>query len=225
MKKKQKKKYRLKVKRLFILILFLILLFFTIKYLINKPISNILIKGNHVLKDQEIIEYLNLENYPSILKYSKKNLANKLEKHIFIKDAEIQKKGSKLVITVEENYPLFYDINKKTTILSDKRTDEYIFDTPVLINYVPEKIYEELLVELNILNKNILNRISEIEYKPNDVDEKIFLLKMTDDNYVYITIGKFKSLNKYVDIVSNFVNKKGILYLDSGEYFKIIDNN
>lgn len=71
---------------------------------------------------------------------------------------------------------------------------------------------------------DILKRISEIEYNPNNVDSERFLLTMNDNNYVYLTLYKFESINSYIDIVKNLENKKGILYLDSGEYFKIMEN-
>ena len=47
---------------------------------------------------------------------------------------------------------------------------------------------------------------------------------MNDGNYVYITLDKFSNINSYVDIIKNFENKKGILYLDYGNHFTIIDN-
>ena len=44
---------------------------------------------------------------------------------------------------------------------------------------------------------------------------------MNDNNEVYITISRVDLLNKYIDIVKKLNNKKGILYLDSGNYFEI----
>ena len=44
---------------------------------------------------------------------------------------------------------------------------------------------------------------------------------MNDGNMVYITIPRMDLLNKYVSIVKQLDNKNGILYLDSGNYFKI----
>ena len=46
---------------------------------------------------------------------------------------------------------------------------------------------------------------------------------MSDGNYVYLTLEKFEVIDNYVDIIKTFNNKKGILYLDSGEYFKIME--
>ena len=65
--------------------------------------------------------------------------------------------------------------------------------------------------------------MSEIEYSPNDVDEERFFILMNDGNYVYLTLNKFLSINKYTDMIKSFENKKGILYLDSGEYFDMFD--
>ena len=50
---------------------------------------------------------------------------------------------------------------------------------------------------------------------------------MNDGNFVYLTLAYFDKMNSYVnihlDIVSKYGNKKGIVYLDSGEYFKILE--
>ena len=78
---------------------------------------------------------------------------------------------------------------------------------------------------MGLLNKDILIRISEIKYDPNDIDNERFYLTMNDGNYVYLTLNKFDKINNYLEIVKTFNNKKGILYLDSGEYFEIFDEN
>ena len=44
---------------------------------------------------------------------------------------------------------------------------------------------------------------------------------MTDSNYVYITLSKIDKVNKYNSIVQKLENKKGIIYLDSGDYVEI----
>ena len=44
---------------------------------------------------------------------------------------------------------------------------------------------------------------------------------MVDGNEVYITISKMDKLNKYLSIIEKLDNKKGILYLDSGNYLEI----
>ena len=44
---------------------------------------------------------------------------------------------------------------------------------------------------------------------------------MNDGNEVYITLNKTKELNSYTKIKKQIGEKKGILYLDSGNYFEI----
>ena len=44
---------------------------------------------------------------------------------------------------------------------------------------------------------------------------------MKDGNEVYITLNKINELNNYTKIKRQLGDKKGILYLDSGNYFEI----
>ena len=121
------------------------------------------------------------------------------------------------------NYPLFYDSDKKKTILLNKKKTTEKLNAPLLINYVPDTIYNLFLEKMSSLDYDTIKRISEIKYDPNEVDEERFLLTMSDGNYVYLTLEKFEVIDNYVDIIKTFNNKKGILYLDSGEYFKIME--
>ena len=70
-------------------------------------------------------------------------------------------------------------------------------------------------------NTTVINRIAEIEYKPNDVDSKRFYLLMNDGNSVYLTLDDFFKINNYVDALKTLNGKKGILYWDSGNYFEV----
>lgn len=66
-------------------------------------------------------------------------------------------------------------------------------------------------------------KISEIEYKPNEIDKERFLFTMIDSNYVYINISRMEKINKYNTIVNELEGKKGIIHLDSGDYIEIKD--
>ena len=78
--------------------------------------------------------------------------------------------------------------------------------------------------KFSYVNKEVLQKISEIEYTPNDVDDERFKLMMNDGNIVYITLTKVKKINKYNSIYSSMNGKKGIIYLDSGDYIEIKEN-
>ena len=75
--------------------------------------------------------------------------------------------------------------------------------------------------KFNLVNKDILLQISEINYLPVNVDKERFYLSMNDGNYVYITLTKIKRLNKYGEIKEELQGKNGIVYLDSGNYIEI----
>ena len=200
------------------MILFIIKLF-------NTNIINIYISGNEYLTDQQIIDISKLSDYPSTINNLSFSIKKRLQKNIYISDAKVKKNIflNKIYIKIEENYPLFYSQDDKKTILYNGEKIEKTENIMVVTNIIPQKLYDEFLNKLRKIDINILNRISELKYSPNEVIEERFFLLMNDGNYVYITLDKFLTLNKYLDIVKSFNNKKGILYLDSGEYFDIFD--
>ena len=118
---------------------------------------------------------------------------------------------------------MFYDSSSNKTILYDGTKTKTNVNCAVLINYIPNTIYNDFIDKIKMVDRNILNRVSEIKYDPNSVDEERFLLTMNDGNYVYLTLINFEKINNYVEILKNFENKKGILYLDSGEYFQVYE--
>ena len=117
--------------------------------------------------------------------------------------------------------------------------DKTIIELADLTNYPPylntyfSNIKKKLLENEYIKSVNIKRTLSrkiyiEIEeynpiciYAPNEVDKERFLLYMIDSNYVYITLSKIDKINKYNSIVQELDNKKGIIYLDSGDYVEI----
>lgn len=223
-KKTKVKKRRILFGRLFLVLVILFLIIYLFFHLFQFPIKNIYIKGSKILTDQEIIEILGIQNYPSIFSKSSSEMKRKLEKNIHIKKAKVEKRYFREVrITIVDNIPLFYDNNKHKTILSDKTEINDQLSAPILMNYIPDTIYDLFLSKIQKLKRTTIKRISEIKYDPNDVDEERFLLYMSDGNYVYLTLEKFEVIDDYVNIIKKVDQKKGILYLDSGEYFKIME--
>ena len=223
--KSKNRKRKLNKKRLFgALILFFLLSFIIVK-IFNSNIKNIYVKGNELLTDQEIIDIAGIEDYPSSINNLSVTLESRLEKNQYILEANVTKSNltSKITIEVKENYPLFYYQTENKTILYNKDKVTEKFTTPTVINQIPNTVYDKFLKAMKKVKKNILYRMSEIEYAPNEVDEERFFILMNEGNYVYLTLDKFLAINKYIDMVKSFGNKKGILYLDSGEYFDIFD--
>lgn len=238
----QKKRVkRIKVRKInfrkvfFVLILFSLNTFLLIK-IINNKIKNIYIINNDInsiFKDQYIIDVAGINNYPSLIETSTSKIKERLEKNTFIKNAKVYKKGLyEIYIEIKENSILFYNSSNNTYVLEDKSEITYddianlypklitnIPIVPTLVNYVPEKIYDNLIVQMSSVDDSILNHISEIRYAPNNVDDERFLFTMSDGNYVYITPNRMNLMNKYLDIVTKVDNKKGTLFLDYGIYF------
>ena len=219
---KKKKKVRIRFTGILIILLLLYLLFYLVNYILDRRITNIYISGNYYLKDYEIISLAGLEDYPSNLKNSSKKISSNLENSIYILDAKVTKKFRKVYIEVKENRPLYYNKNTNKTVLSDKAETDNIYHVPTLLNYIPDTIIDNFIKSMNMLDIDILERISEIEYDPKNGDEYKFLLTMNDGNYVYLTLtgNSFKKLNSYPTMLKKFDGKKGILNLDYGNYLE-----
>ena len=190
------------------MILFLITLF--IYGIVNVKIKNIYISGNDFLSDQQIIDIANIKNYPNSLNNNSMTIKKRLENNTYILSAKVYKTGfiNKVHIKVEENYPLFYyqPENKYVLYNGDKIDDKSTVVT--VINKIPDTVYNKFLNLMQRINKDILNRMSEIEYKPNDVDDERFFILMNDGNYIYITLNRGLTLNKYFEMILSFDNKR-----------------
>lgn len=225
MAKKMKKKKKLKILPILVFLLIIFFVFIFVKFLLNSKIKNIYIYDNNLLSDQTIIELAKLETYPSFLKTSSSSIKKNIQKNQLVKDVKIKKKlFNQVHIYIEEKIVLFQTKDKKI-VLDDKSEIEYqeFVGVPILLNYVPDTIYADFIKEMSQLKENIRREISEIEYAPNNYDEARFLLYMNDGNYVYLTLTKFDSLNYYNEVYATLGGKKGILYLDSGNHFKIME--
>lgn len=222
MARKVRKKRKIKVKNVLLVLLFFIIILLGLAFLTDVKINNIVIKGNTLYSDWEIIEKAGLDDYPSSLKTLSRNIEKRLEEDDYIKNVDVERPSlTKVVINIKENLPLFYYLPAEKTILADKTEVSDNFPVPTVINYVPDNIYSDFLNSISSIDYDIVKRISEIKYDPNEVDEGRFLLTMNDGNYVYLTLNKFDKIDNYLDIIKEFDNKKGILYLDSGEYFEV----
>ena len=202
--------------------------YFEFNTLINTKIKNIYVIGNEVLKDYEIIELAKLENYPRILSISSSEMERRIKINPYVKDVDVKKRiGNQVYLYITEYKPLFYNTTTQNLILEGNKeliSETTFDDVPLLTNEISDsKIYEKLIKKFIKIDNHIKQRISEITYIPNDVDQERFLLSMNDGNYVYITLTKIEEVNYYLEIIPRLENKKGILYLDSGKYFEIIE--
>ena len=227
MAKKIVKKTKVKFVSLFIVLLVILGLFFGVRCILNIKTKNIIIKGNEYLNDDYIIELANIKDYPNFVLLKTKSREKDVVKSDYISSCKIKKKlGFILEVNIVENKALFYDTYKDKYILTNNEEsslDEIsnYFRVPRLLNYVPDKKYTKFIKGMSQVKDDALSKISDIEYQPNEFDKDRFLLYMDDGNMVYLTLTKFKMINRYNEVLSQLEGHKGILYLDSGNHFKI----
>ena len=217
-------KKKVNIKRIILVLLALIFVIFWIIYFIHRPLKNIYVSGNSIVPDKDILELSELSDYPPYINTYFMNIESNLLKNDYIKHISIKRKiPSKIYILVEEYKPIA--IYKDNLILSSKK----MVSNDYKINYVPyisneiDTIYDKFVESFSKVDSSVLFKISHIEYVPNDVDKERFVLYMIDSNYVYITLSKIEKINKYNSIVNKLEGKKGIIYLDSGDYVEIKD--
>lgn len=216
------KKRKLNIKRILLCLLVIVAIILLSYYISKLPIKNIYIIGNNIVSDKEIIEISGISDYPSIISTSSNKIENKLKQNIYIKDIEVKKKSfGKLYIYITEKKILCTYDNK--LILEDSNIIDNTYNItsyPILLSDI-SNIKDKFITKFSLINDEILLKISEIEYIPNDVDSERFTLKMNDGNLVYVTLSKIEKINKYNSIYSSLEGKKGIIYLDSGDYVEI----
>lgn len=228
MAKKKIKKKKIKLIPFFIFILILVSIGFSIKFFLDRPILNIVVTGNNYLNDDYIISKAKIGDYPSYLLTSTNEIEKDLKKSPYISNVKVDKKFYRVIkISIKENKPLIYDQYNKHIIFSNHKSidvNEEIdyFRIPRLLNYIPKDKYNNFIDSMSLVNNDIMSKISDIEYKPNDLDKERFLLYMDDGNSVYLTLTKIDKINYYNKVLAQLEGHKGILYLDNGNHFKIM---
>jgi len=218
---KKKRKKRLRVGRLLFLLLLLAAISFAFIKYVRVPIRSINITGNNILTDQEIIDIARLDNYPSYFEIISLSVKKRISKNEYVNKVRVRKGFLNIKIKVEENKVLYIDqkTNEKV-MLNSKIKDDKIICVPYLTSAVRSGHEEEFKKAMNKIDSSVLCKMSEIKYDPNEIDEDRYYVNMNDGNGVYLTINKFKKINKYDTILESIGKENGILYLDYGDYFK-----
>ena len=221
---KKKKKRVYKIKNIIILLIGVILLGMGGTYLVNLPIKNIYVLGNKNVSDEEIMSLSSLDSYPSFLLVSGSKVKKSILKNKYVKDVRLKKKWNLIVEVEVLEYEVVVLDNEGRVILENGTSLNNLYnimDVPKLANVLDSEKLKEFADRFNYIDKNILREISEIEHCPSEVDDDRFLLYMNDGNLVYITLTKVEKMNKYYDIKDELMEKRGIIYLDSGDYVQL----
>ena len=220
--KKKRKKRKIKLKSVFLTIILLVLITFIIYIISLLKVKTYYVYDNNYLTDEEVLDILKLNKNSSFLltnTLTEKAIINKSKR---IKDVKIKRTlALEVKVYVTEYKILFYDEENKKSVIENGDTISYKYNnSPILVNKIEDKeIYKKFLNKINKVDLSILDIISEIKYVPNGIDKERFLFSMNDGNYVYITISKLTKINEYKSVIDSVEDKKGILYLDYGNYF------
>lgn len=217
-------KRKIKIGNLVRFLVILIIIFSSIYLVLNSNIKNIVITGTKYLSDEEVLKESKLNDYPSFFLTLDLSIKNNLKKNKLIKEVKVKRKiFNEIELNIKE-YKIVLSYKDKYVMENGKMID-YKNDlrVPKLINNVDDKILKDLAVSLTDVHEDVLGKISEIEYVPNTYDKGRFLLYMNDSNSVYLTLTKFDKINYYDDVLEQLEGKKGFLYLDSGNHFKIME--
>ena len=219
---KKKKKRKIRLKRVALAILLLLILSLVICAISFLKVRTYYVYNNKYLSDEQVLDILKLNKKSSFLfvnTLTEKAIINKNKR---IKDVKIKRTlALEAKVYVTEYKILFFDEKNNYSVIENGDTISYKYDNaPVLVNEIEDKeIYKKFLKKMNKVNLDILDVISEIKYVPNGIDKERFLFSMNDGNYVYVTISKLTKINEYRSVIDSVENKKGILYLDYGNYF------
>ncbi len=224
MKKKLVKKTKIKWINLLRILLLLGSISLSIYFYLQIPIQNIIIKNTNYLNDDYIIELANIKTYPKFYEVNKNIIKKELEQSPYIENADIKSKFFHILeIDIQENRALFYRKNNQKIVFEDESsTDEnLLFSFRVPQAELPDELLSDFVKAMKNIQEDTLSRISDIVYDPNDIDKERFQLYMDDGNMVYLTLTKFKKINYYNEVLEQLEDKKGIIYLDNGNYFQI----
>lgn len=228
MAKKIKKKRKIRLLPFLIVMMVGVLGYFSTVFILNMKIENIIILGNNRVDDQTIIEMAGISDYPSFYLTKSSSMKRKLLANPYIKNVKIKKEFYHVLkIEVEEYKILYQRFTDRKIILENGKellSEDKIYGIPVVLNYIPDDKIDSFLDGMNRMKPEILKQISEITYTPNDYDKDRFLLTMNDGNSVYLTLTKFDMINYYDEVLPQLEGKKGILYLDSGNHFQIMES-
>jgi len=231
---KLKEQRRRKANRRLIILLFLFFSMIAVVAYVQSPLSHvkkITIKGNDLLSTNEIISTSHLSKKTNIWSVKKDSIALDLQKVNVIKEAKVKMVWPNTVmIEIEERKKIaylesdnsYYPVMENGKILKDREVAEIPVNAPILFKFKEGAILKETVSALLELPDEVLNAISEVHYTPKKTDQYHISLFMNDGFEVSATLRSFsEKMIHNPSIISQLdPNKKGIIDLEVGSYFK-----
>lgn len=230
LKKQRQKKLITRLITLILLFSFAILI---VVYFIS-PLSKVdivSVSGTKEVADQEIIDVSQISSGDGLWEifFERKEISKKVLFELpQVKTMEIDFSGlNDYTIKVEEYQTVaylvednkYYNILENGKIVNESRKVS-IGNPPIFKNFEENKALKAMIEQYQLLNENIQNSISEIEYIPSEVDEYLIKLYMNDGNQVIASIPSFaEKMIYYPDMVKKIGDQKGTINIEVGAYF------
>lgn len=145
-------------------------------YIKRLPITNIYIVGNNILSDKEIIDISGIGNYPSFITTLGSNIKDNLMENNYIKEIKVQKIWGKVYIYVTEKKVLAL-YNDKLLLEDGLLVDNNYNVMSAHINWRYYQYKRKFIKKFSLVDNDVLLKISEISYVPNEVDSERFSFK------------------------------------------------
>lgn len=215
-------------------IFFLLIMIFVYFQSPFSKVGQITVKGNHYVPKSEILEVADLSNETSYWNIPKTELEKELVNEISeLSNATITKQLPRSVAIqvtefmrvayLKEN-EAFLPILENGQVLKALPAHQVPVNAPILVNW-NKKNLENIAKELKKLPQSLIQRISEIHFVSKENASYDLILYMNDGFEVRSTIKNFADkIEKYPSIIRQLdPNKKGIIYLTIGSYFREYD--
>ena len=163
----KKKKLRLLPFLIFIIVIAIIV--FVFLFVLDTKVKNIIITGNNVLSDDELIELAGLTDYPSFYKTLNSKIENGIKENPLIKDVDINRRFYHIIEIKVDEYEILYKredngkyvLENKEEITLDSETP---YTIPRLINEIKDNKLNSFIKYYKRIDLNIREKISEIKY-------------------------------------------------------------
>lgn len=234
---KLKEQRRRKANKRLILLLLLFFAMIVVVAYTQSPLSRvkrISVKGNDYYTASELIGKSGVSTNTNIWQVKKGEVVSNLKRLPEIKQASVQIKWpNSILIQVQElkriaylkKDSFYYPVMENGKILEDGRLDKLPANSPILYDFKEGPVLNEMVTGLKNLPDEILNSISEIHYSPKKTDQYHISLYMNDGFEVSAALDSFSDkMVHYPSIISQLdPNKKGIIDLEVGSFFKAFD--
>ena len=235
---KLKQQRRRKANRRLITLLLLFFILIACIIYVQSPLSHvrkIYVKGNEFYSSKALIKQTGLNEQTNIWKIRKKELSGKLKKLPEIKDAKISViLPNSVIVQVKENQRIaylaknsaYYPVLENGKIVKGRKSADVPVNAPVLFDFKEGDVLELMVDSLKKLPDEVANSISEVHYTPNKTDKYHISLFMNDGFEVSATLRTFsEKMSHYPSIISQLdPNKKGVIDLEVGSYFKAYES-